>query len=339
MTYQVQVRPKRILITGGAGFIGSHLCARLTREGNEVICLDNFFTGCKTNISALRDFRNFEYYRHDVENPIVFEVDQVYHLACPASPVHYQVNAVKTVRTNVLGTTNMLELCAKVGAKMLQVSTSEVYGDPEVHPQVESYWGNVNPLGPRACYDEGKRVAETLCVDYRRQFDVDVKIVRVFNTYGPRMALNDGRVVSNFARQALLNQDLTIYGEGRQTRSFCYVDDLVSGLIAMMNHPEREFFGPVNLGNPGEFTIRELAEKVIEMTNSSSKLSYLPLPEDDPRRRKPDITLAREKLNWEPIVPLDEGLKKTVDYFAEVVKLVDENSHLIDPVRRDQFVS
>ena len=339
MTYQVQARPKRILVTGGAGFIGSHLCARLTQEGNEVICLDNFFTGCKSNIASLRDYRNFEYYRHDVENPIVFEVDQVYHLACPASPVHYQINAVKTVRTNVLGTMNMLDLCNKVGAKMLQVSTSEVYGDPEVHPQVESYWGNVNPLGPRGCYDEGKRVAETLCVDYRRQFNVDAKIVRVFNTYGPRMALNDGRVVSNFARQALLNQNVTIYGEGEQTRSFCYVDDLVGGLIAMMNHPEPDFFGPVNLGNPRESTILELAQAIISLTNSKSKIDYLSLPEDDPRRRKPDISLAKKALNWEPIVPLEVGLKKTCDYFAGIVAKVDEHSPLIEPPRRDQSLT
>jgi UDP-glucuronate decarboxylase len=331
MTYQVQARPKRILVTGGAGFIGSHLCTRLCQEGHEVICLDNFFTGCKSNIAALRDYRNFEYYRHDVENPIIFEVDQVYHLACPASPVHYQINAVKTVRTNVLGTMNMLELCAKVGAKMLQASTSEVYGDPEIHPQVESYWGNVNTLGPRACYDEGKRVAETLCVDYRRQFAVDAKIVRIFNTYGPRMALNDGRVVSNFARQALLDQNVSIYGEGQQTRSFCYVDDLVGGLISMMNHPDPDFLGPVNLGNPHESTILELAEVVIRLANSRSKIDYMPLPEDDPRRRNPDISLAREKLGWQPVVPLEEGLKKTIAYFEEIVKKVDEHSHLVEP--------
>lgn len=329
-TYQVQYRPKRILVTGGAGFIGSHLCARLIEEGNDVICLDNFFTGCKLNIESLRDCRNFEYYRHDVENPITFEVDQVYHLACPASPVHYQLNAVKTVRTNVLGTMNMLDLCAKVDAKMLQVSTSEVYGDPEVHPQVETYWGNVNPLGPRGCYDEGKRVAETLCVDYRRQFKVDAKIVRVFNTYGPRMALNDGRVVSNFARQALLGQDLSIYGQGQQTRSFCYVDDLVEGLIAMMNHSDETFFGPVNLGNPHESTILELAETIIRLANSNSKIRHLPLPQDDPRRRRPDISLAKEKLNWEPVITLEEGLRKAIDYFAELLERVDKHSQLLD---------
>lgn len=310
---------KRVLVTGGAGFIGSHLCRALVGAGHDVICLDSFFTGQKANVQKLRSCPNFEMLRHDVVNPIFLEVDQVYNLACPASPVHYQYNAIKTVKTNVLGTMNMLGLCKRVGAPMLQASTSEVYGDPEVHPQREDYWGNVNPLGPRSCYDEGKRVAETLCMDYKRQNGVDAKIVRIFNTYGPNMAMNDGRVVSNFITQALRGESITVYGDGSHTRSFCYVDDLVRGLQAMMNDTEPGFSGPVNLGNPEEYTMLELAETVIRLTGSSSKIEHLPLPKDDPKRRKPDISRAKEVLKWSPEVSLEHGLQKTIEYFDRLL--------------------
>jgi len=306
---------KRILVTGGAGFIGSHLCRLLVEAKHEVLCLDNFFTGQRANIQDLRDHANFELIRHDVIEPILLEVDQVYHLACPASPVHYQFNAIKTVKTNVLGTMNMLGLCKRVKATMLQASTSEVYGDPEVHPQREDYWGNVNTLGPRSCYDEGKRVGETLCMDYHRQHSTRVKIVRIFNTYGPNMAENDGRVVSNFIVQALRGQPISMYGDGSQTRSFCYVSDLIQGFLAMMNATEPDYTGPVNLGNPGEFTMLELAELVIKLTGSNSPIEMRPLPQDDPRRRKPDISRAKQVLGWEPTVPLEEGLKATIAYF------------------------
>ena len=309
---------KRILVTGGAGFIGSHLCKRLVEEGNDVICLDNFFTGNKSNIEGLLDFHNFELIRHDVTEPILLEVDQIYNLACPASPVHYQYNPVKTIKTSVLGATNMLGLAKRVKARILQASTSEVYGNPSVHPQPESYWGNVNPIGIRSCYDEGKRVAETLFFDYHRQNDVDIKVIRIFNTYGPNMNANDGRVVSNFIVQALKGEDITIYGDGTQTRSFCYVDDLVEGMIRMM-HSRDDFTGPVNLGNPGEFTMLELAEKVIKMTGSGSKIVHQPLPADDPTQRKPVIDLAKKELDWEPTIMLDEGLKRTIEYFRGVV--------------------
>jgi UDP-glucuronate decarboxylase len=311
---------KRILITGGAGFIGSHLTERLLNQGNEVICLDNFFTGSKENIVHLLDHKYLEVIRHDVIEPILLEVDEIYNLACPASPVHYQYNPVKTVKTNVMGMINMLGLAKRTKAKIFQASTSEVYGDPEQHPQQESYWGHVNPIGIRSCYDEGKRIAETLCMDYHRQNGVRVKIVRIFNTYGPRMAINDGRVVSNFIVQALQNQPITIYGEGQQTRSFCYVDDLVEGFIRLMDNTPDNYPGPVNIGNPGEFTIMELAEKVIQLTGSSSKIERLPLPPDDPTQRKPDITIAKEKLGWEPTIMLEEGLKKTIAYFDAQLK-------------------
>jgi len=303
---------KKILITGGAGFIGSHLCERLLKEGNEVICLDNFFTGSKNNIVHLMDNHYFEVIRHDIEEPILIEVDEIYNLASPASPIHYQKDPVKTVRTNVMGAINVLDIAKRTGAKILQASTSEVYGDPEIHPQVEEYRGNVNPIGIRACYDEGKRCAETLFFDYHREYGVDIKVVRIFNTYGPKMALNDGRVVSNFIIQALNNEDITIYGDGTQTRSFCYVSDLVDGLIKMMNS---NLTGPINLGNPAEFTILELAKKVIELTNSKSKIIFKPLPQDDPKQRKPAITKAKKYLNWKPKVNLEEGLKETIKYF------------------------
>jgi len=309
---------KRILITGGAGFIGSHLSKKLLKEGNEIICLDNFFTGKKENISELLNNKNFELIRHDVVEPILLEVDQIYNLACPASPIHYQHNPIKTAKTNVMGSLNMLGLAKRVKARIMQASTSEVYGDPEMHPQKEEYWGNVNPIGIRSCYDEGKRVAETFFMDYHRQNKVDIRIIRIFNTYGPNMDSGDGRVVSNFIVQALQNKDITIYGNGLQTRSFQYVDDLVDGMIKMMN--QNEFVGPVNLGNPNEFTIKELAEKVIELIpESQSKIIYENLPKDDPKRRKPDIGLAKEKLSWEPIIELEEGLKKTIEYFRGVV--------------------
>jgi len=308
---------KKILVTGGAGFIGSHLCERLLNEGNEVICLDNFFTGSKNNITHLIDNPYFEVIRHDIEEPILIEVDEIYNLASPASPIHYQKDPVKTVRTNVMGAINVLDIAKRTGAKIFQASTSEVYGDPEVHPQVEEYRGNVNPIGPRACYDEGKRCAETLFFDYYREYGVDIKVVRIFNTYGPKMAINDGRVVSNFIIQALNNEDITIYGDGSQTRSFCYVTDLVDGFIKMMNS---DLTGPINLGNPDEFTVLELAKKVIKLTNSKSKIIFKPLPEDDPKQRKPNIEKAKKYLNWKPTIKLEEGLKKTIDYFSKKIK-------------------
>lgn len=308
---------KRILVTGGAGFIGSHLCERLLKEGNEVICLDNFFTGRKINIRHLMDNPNFEVIRHDIIDPILLEVDQIYNLACPASPIHYQHNPVKTVKTSVMGAINMLGMAKRIGARVLQASTSEVYGDPQVHPQPEEYWGNVNCIGLRSCYDEGKRVAESLFFNYHRQNNVDIKVVRIFNTYGPRMLENDGRVVSNFIVQALKGADITVYGDGSQTRSFCYVDDLLDGLIRMME--SKNFIGPVNLGNPGEFTIRELAEKVIALIGSKSKIAFKPLPSDDPTQRQPNIALAKEKLGWQPSIPLKEGLEKTIDYFKRTL--------------------
>jgi UDP-glucuronate decarboxylase len=305
----------RILVTGGAGFIGSHLCERLLGEGHHVTCLDNFFTGRKGNIEHLLDNTRFEVLRHDVAEPLFIEVEQIYNLACPASPIHYQYNPVKTVKSNVLGTINMLVLAKRLRARILQASTSEVYGDPTVHPQTESYWGNVNPIGPRACYDEGKRVAETLMMDYHRQDQVDIRIARIFNTYGPRMAENDGRVVSNFIVQALRGRELTIYGSGEQTRSFCYVDELVDGLIRLMAAPGRH--EPVNLGNPVEFTIRQLAEEVCRIVGGEARVSYHPLPQDDPTQRKPDITRAREWLGWEPRIALAEGLARTVAFFRD----------------------
>ena len=309
---------KRILVTGGAGFIGSHLCKRLVEEGNDVICLDNLFSGFKKNIECLMDHRNFEFMRRDVTQDLYVEVDQIYNLACPASPVAYQYNPIKTIKTSVMGAIYMLGLAKRVKARILQASTSEVYGNPSVHPQPEEYWGNVNPIGIRSCYDEGKRVAETLFFDYHRQNDVDIKIIRIFNTYGPNMNVNDGRVVSNFIVQALKGDDITIYGDGKQTRSFCYVDDLVEGMIRMMNSRDG-FTGPVNIGNPGEFTMIELAEKVIELTNSKSKMVFNPLPQDDPTQRRPIIELAKKELDWEPTVILDEGLKKTIEYFGKII--------------------
>jgi UDP-glucuronate decarboxylase len=306
----------RILVTGGAGFIGSHLCERLLADGNEVICLDNFFTGRKENLNGLLDSHKFELVRHDVTEPILLEVDQIYNLACPASPIHYQYNPVKTVKTNVMGMINMLGLAKRVHARILQASTSEVYGDPLVHPQTEDYWGNVNTIGIRSCYDEGKRVAETLMMDYHRQNGVDTRIARIFNTYGERMLENDGRVVSNFIVQALRGDDLTIYGEGTQTRSFCYVSDLVDGLIRLMNTQADDIHLPINMGNPGEFTMKELAEEVGKATGNAIRIRNLPLPEDDPKQRKPNIEKARKLLGWEPKVALAEGLKKTVAYFA-----------------------
>ncbi len=303
----------RILVTGGAGFLGSHLCERLLNEGHEVICLDNYFTGRKKNIAHLMDRPSFEVVRHDVIDPFKFEVEQIYNLACPASPPHYQHNPIKTIKTSVMGAINTLGLAKRVNARVFQASTSEVYGDPEVHPQTESYWGNVNPVGIRSCYDEGKRCAETLFFDYHRQNGVDIRVCRIFNTYGPRMLPDDGRVVSNFIVQALKGEDLTIYGDGQQTRSFCYADDLIEGFIRFMNQDEG--IGPLNLGNPGEFTMLELAEKVLAVVGGSSKLTYLPLPGDDPQQRKPDISLAKELMDWEPQVKLDEGLVKTVEYF------------------------
>jgi UDP-glucuronate decarboxylase len=307
----------RILVTGGAGFIGSHLCERLLADGHDVLCLDNFFTGRRVNIAKLLDDHRFELIRHDVIEPILLEVDQIYNLACPASPIHYQYNPVKTVKTSVMGMINMLGLAKRVRARILQASTSEVYGDPLVHPQPEEYWGNVNPIGLRSCYDEGKRIAETLMMDYHRQNHVDTRIARIFNTYGPRMLENDGRVVSNFIVQALRGEPLTLYGEGDQTRSFCYVNDLVEALIRLMNIAD--VHEPVNLGNPGEFTIKELAEEVVSVCDSSSGVKYLPLPQDDPKQRKPDISRARTLLDWEPTIPLHEGLEKTVAYFRDKV--------------------
>lgn len=309
---------KRILVTGGAGFLGSHLCERLLNDGNDVICLDNYFTGQKQNVVHLLDNPYFELVRHDVTTPYFVEVDEIYNLACPASPIHYQFNPIKTVKTSVMGAINMLGLAKRIKAKVLQASTSEVYGDPEQHPQTESYWGHVNPIGPRACYDEGKRCAETLFVNYHKQNNVRIKIIRIFNTYGPRMHPNDGRVVSNFIVQALKGQDITIYGDGKQTRSFQYVDDLIEGMTRLMNSPD-SFTGPVNIGNPGEFTMLELAEKVIKLTNTNSKIIFQPLPADDPMQRKPDISLAKKELGWEPKIGLDEGLVKTIDYFRSIV--------------------
>ncbi|MEG6521766.1 UDP-glucuronic acid decarboxylase family protein [Desulfotomaculum sp. 1211_IL3151] len=305
---------KRILVTGGAGFIGSHLCQYLLKQGDEVLCLDNYFTGSKENVRHLIGHPGFELIRHDVVEPILCEVDQIYNLACPASPIHYQYNPIKTTKTSVIGALNMLGLAKRVKATVLQASTSEVYGDPFVHPQREDYWGNVNPNGLRSCYDEGKRCAEALFFDYHRQHGLNMKVARIFNTYGPRMHPQDGRVVSNFIMQALTGQNITVYGNGLQTRSFCYVDDLVEALVRLMNTPD-DFVGPVNLGNPGEFTILELANKVIELTGSQSKIIYKPLPQDDPVQRRPDISLAKEKLNWSPFVQLEEGLKRTITYF------------------------
>jgi len=308
---------KRILVTGGAGFLGSHLCERLLNEGNEVVCLDNYFTGQKKNIVHLLTNPYFELIRHDVTAPFLIEVDEIYNLACPASPIHYQYNPIKTIKTSVMGAINMLGLAKRIKAKILQASTSEVYGDPKIHPQEESYWGHVNPIGIRACYDEGKRCAETLFINYHQQNNVRIKIIRIFNTYGPRMHPNDGRVVSNFIMQALHNEDITIYGDGSQSRSFCYVDDLLDGMIRLMNSRE-DFIGPVNVGNPNEFTIKELAEKVIELTGSKSKLIYQPLPSDDPLQRQPNISLAKKELGWEPRIQLKEGLMKTIEYFKSI---------------------
>lgn len=304
----------RVLVTGGAGFIGSHLCERLLRDGCEVLCLDNFYTGARQNIRHLLPHPRFELLRHDVCFPLYIEVDQIYNLACPASPIHYQFDPVQTTKTSVHGAINMLGLAKRVKARILQASTSEVYGDPTVHPQTEDYWGNVNPIGPRSCYDEGKRCAETLFFDYRRQHNMPIKVARIFNTYGPRMHPNDGRVVSNFIVQALMDRDITVYGEGTQTRAFCYVDDLVDGLVRLMASPD-ELTGPINLGNPGEFTIRELAETIIELTGSSSRIAHMPLPTDDPKQRRPDISNARELLGWTPTVQLRDGLVKTIEYF------------------------
>jgi UDP-glucuronate decarboxylase len=311
---------KRILVTGGAGFLGSHLCERLLNEGHDVLCVDNFFTGTKDNIIHLMDNRHFDFLRHDVTFPLYLEVDEIYNLACPASPIHYQHDPVQTTKTSVHGAINMLGLAKRVGAKIMQASTSEVYGDPSVHPQPESYWGHVNPIGIRSCYDEGKRCAETLFFDYYRQHNLDIKVARIFNTYGPQMHPNDGRVVSNFIMQALQNKSITVYGDGMQTRSFCYVDDLIEGFIKLMDTPSG-FTGPVNLGNPNEFTILELAEKVIAMTNSSSQIELKPLPHDDPKQRQPDISLAREKLDWDINIQLEQGLEKTIPYFQQLLKL------------------
>jgi len=315
----------RILVTGGAGFIGSHLVEYLLKQEHDLICLDNYFTGSKANLQDLRGHPGLELIRHDVVNPIMLEVDQIYHLACPASPVHYQYNPVKTIKTNVLGTLNMLGLAKRVKARILLASTSEIYGDPQLHPQTEAYWGNVNPIGVRSCYDEGKRVAETLMMDYHRQNGVDIRIARIFNTYGPRMAINDGRVVSNFIVQALTGREITIFGEGRQTRSFCYVSDLVDGLVRLMNRPDQ--FEPVNLGNPEEYTIMEVARKVLALIDTPSTMAHRPLPQDDPGRRRPDITRAQEALGWQPAVTLTTGLKETIPYFAQ--KLAQENYQVV----------
>ena len=309
---------KRVLVTGGAGFIGSHLCARLLEQGDQVLCADNFFTGTRGNVAALLSNPEFELLRHDVTMPLFVEVDEIYNLACPASPVHYQFDPVQTTKTSVIGAVNMLGLAKRLRVPILQASTSEVYGDPAVHPQTEDYWGNVNPIGPRSCYDEGKRCAETLFFDYRRQHNLAIKVARIFNTYGPHMHPNDGRVVSNFIVQALRGEDITIYGDGQQTRSFCYVDDLVRGLIALMATPHAET-GPINLGNPGEFTMLELAETVIELTGSGSKLTYQPLPQDDPRQRQPNIARAQAALGWDVKVPLRDGLTKTIEYFRQLL--------------------
>ena len=312
---------KRILITGGSGFLGSHLCERLLDAGHDVLCVDNYFTGRKENIRHLLGHQRFEVLRHDVTFPLYVEVDEIYNMACPASPIHYQHDPVQTTKTSVHGAINMLGLAKRIKAKILQASTSEVYGDPSIHPQTEDYWGNVNPIGPRACYDEGKRCAETLFFDYHRQHRLRIKVARLFNTYGPRMAVNDGRVVSNFIVQALRGEDITVYGEGQQTRSFCYVDDLVDGLVRLMENTPDDFTGPVNLGNPREFTILELAQTIIAMLGSRSRIVHKPLPQDDPMQRKPDITLAKSALGWDPQIRLDEGLKPTVDYFRKVLGL------------------
>lgn len=309
---------KKILVTGGAGFLGSHLCDRLVSEGHHVLCVDNYFTGSKMNIVHLLDHKNFEVIRQDVCFPLYIEVDEIYNLACPASPYYYQLDPIQTTKTSVLGAYNMLGLAKRTGAKILQASTSECYGDPEVHPQPETYWGNVNPIGIRSCYDEGKRCAETLFFDYHRQHGVDIKVIRIFNTYGPRMNPNDGRVVSNFIVQALKGEDITIYGDGTQTRSFCYVNDLIEGMIRYMNMNEK-YPGPINLGNPGEFTMLELAQKVIQLTGSSSQITHMPLPKDDPQQRKPDISRAKTVLDWEPTINLDSGLVKTIQYFKDII--------------------
>ena len=314
-----EVIKKRILVTGGAGFLGSFLCERLLNDGHDVLCMDNFFTGRKANIAHLMDNKYFELMRHDVTIPVYVEVDEIYNLACPASPVHYQFDPVQTTKTSVHGAINILGLAKRIKAKVFQASTSEVYGDPSVHPQPESYWGNVNPIGVRSCYDEGKRCAETLFFDYKRQHNLEIKVARIFNTYGPRMHPQDGRVVSNFIIQAIKNEPITIYGDGKQTRSFCYCDDLVEGFIRLMNSDE-SITGPINLGNPGEFTMLELAENILKLTNSSSELVYEPLPEDDPKQRRPDISLAKEQLNWSPKIDLNEGLKKTISYFENLLK-------------------
>lgn len=308
----------KVMITGGAGFLGSHLCDRLVKEGKDVLCVDNFFTGSKANVSHLIGLPYFELMRHDVTFPLYVEVDQIYNLACPASPIHYQFDPVQTTKTSVHGAINMLGLAKRVKARIFQASTSEVYGDPELHPQPESYWGKVNPIGPRSCYDEGKRCAETLFFDYHRQHALDIKVVRIFNTYGPNMHPNDGRVVSNFVVQALKGEDLTVYGDGQQTRSFCYVDDMIDGFVRMMES-ERGFTGPVNMGNPGEFTMLELAENVLRLVGGKSKITFYPLPTDDPKQRKPDITLAKDKLGWEPRVCLEDGLKETIVYFKKII--------------------
>ncbi|TAJ82270.1 MAG: SDR family oxidoreductase [Gallionellaceae bacterium] len=313
---------KRVLVTGGAGFLGSHLCDRLIARGDDVLCADNFFTGSKRNVSHLFTHPHFELMRHDVTFPLYVEVDQIFNLACPASPVHYQFDPVQTTKTSVHGAINMLGLAKRVRARILQASTSEVYGDPEVHPQPEEYWGKVNPIGVRSCYDEGKRCAETLFFDYHRQHNLEIKVMRIFNTYGPRMHPNDGRVVSNFIVQALKGEDISIYGDGQQTRSFCYVDDLIEGMLCMMDSPA-EFTGPVNVGNPGEFTMLQLAEEVLRLTGSRSKLIFKPLPQDDPRQRKPDIALAQEKLGWQPRVSLEDGLKETIEYFRGIIEHAD----------------
>lgn len=309
---------KRVLVTGGAGFIGSHLCKRLLTEGNEVLCLDNYFTGTKTNILPLLQNPYFEVIRHDVMNPYYAEVDEIYNLACPASPIHYQYDPIRTINTSVMGAINVLGLANRVKAKILQASTSEIYGDPQIHPQPEEYWGHVNPIGIRSCYDEGKRCAETIFMDYHRQYKVRIKIIRIFNTYGPNMHPQDGRVVSNFIVQALQGKDITIYGNGKQTRSFQYIDDLINGMIRMM-HTEDDFVGPVNLGNPNEFTIHDLAKIVLRLTHSKAKIVFHPLPSDDPTQRRPDITLARKVLDWEPTIELEEGLKETIDYFKTIL--------------------
>jgi UDP-glucuronate decarboxylase len=330
-SYHTYREPKRVLVTGGAGFIGSHLCERLVRDGHEVICLDNFFTGTRRNVAHLVGYPGFEILRHDITEPLLVEVDWVFNLACPASPIHYQYNPVKTTKVNVLGALNMLGLAKRCRARILQASTSEVYGDPDIHPQTEEYWGNVNPIGRRSCYDEGKRLAETLFFDYLRQNKVDIKVIRIFNTFGPRMRPDDGRVISNFIVQALKGEEITVYGDGSQTRSFCYVDDLIEGMIRMMDYETGEsvrekdytkpylsgFPGPINLGNPGEVPVRMLAEKIIELTGSASRLAFESLPDDDPRRRCPDITKAKTLLQWEPRVPVDDGLRQTIDYFMK----------------------